>query len=85
MHYASLESLEQEQDDVDQKETKEEQNTLKSVLKSSGLNSLPSSSQIGKESIPSTLQGIDSLPEFQRTKLPSNPHLPIINIRPAQE
>lgn len=75
MHYASLESLEQEHDEKEKHEEKDKE--LKSVLKSS---SIPSVS-----TIPSTLQGIDSLPDFQRTKLPSNPHLPVVTIRPHQE
>jgi hypothetical protein len=78
MHYASLESLEQEQDHDEKEKHEEKDKELKSVLKSSSIPSVSST-------IPSTLQGIDSLPDFQRTKLPSNPHLPIVTIRPHQE
>jgi hypothetical protein len=38
--------------------------------------------------LPSTMKGIDSLPKessYIRSKIPSNPHLPIIQIKPLQE
>jgi hypothetical protein len=38
-------------------------------------------------STPSQMQGIDSLPKetFPKARLPSNPHLPIVNIKPYTE
>ena len=38
--------------------------------------------------LPSLMQGIDSLPKetvYLRSKIPSNPHLPMIQIKPYQE
>lgn len=31
---------------------------------------------------PNLMQGIDSLPKETKTRLPSNPHLPIVTIKP---